>query len=455
MDIIIKNGKIVFPDQTIESTIAINEGKIVAIGSNTIMPKGEKVIDARGKFILPGGIDPHDHTGLPSTSEDWFQGTKATSWGGTTTLINFIKFGMNGIKKLRNEIDNKVAIDYSVHAIIGNIIPETIETIKEIKKLIDYGVPSFKLFMALESPVDDNTIFKVFQECKTQKGLPCLHAENNSIIEYNRAEAIKKGNRDAIFHALTRPPITEAEAVNMAIYLSSSLSVPYMNMHISTREGVDLLRNARKKGKFAYGETCTHYLCRTKEDLLGSRGIYYICIPPLRTREHIEAMWEGINDGTLSIVSSDHCGFTTEMKMGHNDFTQVPNGLPGHEFRLPLLFSEGLLKRHISINRLSTIFSTNSAKIYGLYPKKGVINVGSDADIVILDPKLERTITTDMLMGDIDWSPFEGMKVKGWPIYTISKGKVIWENGEFLGKQGDGKFLKRKLQLDLFEHQII
>ena len=454
VDIIIKNGKVVFPDRTIETAIAVDDGKIVAIGSSTRMPRGEKIIDARGKFVLPGGIDPHVHIGI-SGIEDFFVATKATSRGGTTTIIDFARGGLKGVQQRRAEADGKVVIDYALHPILGNIIPEKPEIIDELKKLIDYGTPSFKLFMVYANPVDDNTILKVLEVCKAHGGLLCLHAENNAMIEYNRAEAVEKGEKEAIFHALTRPPITEAEAVNMALFLSTYLKAPYMNMHLSIKEGVDMLRDARKKGNSVYGETCTHYLCRTEEDLRGPRGFYFICTPPLRTKEHIDGLWKGLADGTLSVVSSDHCAYTTEMKeRGGGSFDKTPNGLPGHEFRLPILFSEGVVKGHISVNRLSEIFSTNAAKIYGLYPKKGVINIGSDADLVVLDPKLEKKITTEESLYNMDWYPYERMEVKGWPITTILKGKVIWEDGEFQGKQGEGEFLKRKLAPELSKGPI-
>lgn len=454
VDLIIKNGNVVLPDRTVEAAIAIDKGKIVAIGSATTMPKGEKVIDAKGKYVFSGGIDTHDHT---RTGND-FVGSKGQAWGGTTTAINFARGGVKGVKERITAMSPSV-IDYTLHATIGNVTPEKTQILDEIKEIIGLGIPSFKLFMVYADPTDDNTVLKVFEECKTYGGILCLHAENNSMIEYNRVVAVKKGNIDAIYHALTRPPITEAEAVNMAIYLASYLKTPYMNMHLSIKEGVELLREARKKGAFVYGETCTHYLSRTEEDLKGPRGIYYICTPPLRTKEHIDALWEGLRDGSVSIVGSDHAPSTTASKKGKASFADVPNGVPGHEFRLPVLFSEGVMKGRISVNRLSEVFSTNAAKIYGLYPKKGIISVGSDADLVVLDPKLEKAVTQEELdrlsIAESDWSPYEGMKVKGWPTATVSKGKVVWEGGIFQGKQGDGEFLKAKLPPELFKGLVV
>jgi len=298
--------------------------------------------------------------------------------------------------------------------------------------------------------VDDAVLFKVFQEAGGHGGLLVLHAENAAMIEFLVEEALREGHREAIHHALTRPPITEAEAVHRALFMANYVGAPYYNLHLSIRQGADMFREARRRGQPVYAETCTHYLINTMGDLEGPNGINFICTPPLRTKEDQEALWAGLADGTLSAVSSDHEAFTTEMKkIGKGSFDKVPNGLPGHEFRLPVLFSEGVGKGRISVNRLSEITSTNIAKIFGLYPKKGAIVLGSDADLVILDPKLEKRITPEESLYEMDWYPFEGMRVKGWPVVTISKGKIIWENGQFQGKQGEGEFLRRKLPPEL------
>lgn len=460
-DLIIKNGKVVFPNDTLDTAIAIDDGKIVAIGSLKTMPKGDKVIDAKRKLVLPGCIDPHVHINMPfmgaTTRDDFFVATKATSWGGTTTVIDFAiqqkgSSPMKAVQDRRAQADGKVVIDYSLHPTITDLTPEYVEQLKE---LIDYGLPSFKLFLVYRKEgymVDDGTLLKVFEEAKAHGGLVGLHAENVAMIEYLRDEALRNGNTDAIFHALTRPPITEAEAVNRAIFIANYLRAPYYNFHLSIKEGVDMFREARRRGQAMYAETCTHYLVNTMEDLKRPNGINFICTPPLRTKEDQEALWRGLADGAISLVSSDHCGFTTEMKkLGEESFDKVPNGLPGLEFRLPIMFSEGVEKGRISINRLSEITSTNAAKIFGLYPKKGIIGIGSDADLVILDPKKEKTITTEDSMYDMDWYPCEGMKVKGYPVITISKGKIIWEEGQFYGATGDGDFLRRNLDPRLSE----
>ncbi len=463
-DLLVTNGKVVFSHTVIEADIAIDEGKIVALGSSATLPKADKVVDAKGSFVLSGCIDPHVHINTQfmgaSTKDDFFTATKATSSGGTTTIIDFATqqkgdLPLKAVHDRRAQADGKVAIDYSLHTVITDLTPEAVA---QLKQLIDYGLPSFKLFMVYRKEglmVDDGVLFKVFMEATSHGGLVVLHAENAAMIEFLVDEALREGHREAIYHALTRPPITEAEAVHRALFMANYLRAPYYNLHLSMRQGVDMFREARRRGQPVYAETCTHYLINTMDDLRGPNGINFICTPPLRTKEDQEALWAGLADGTLSAVSSDHEAFTTDMKkIGKDCFDKVPNGLPGHEFRLPVLFSEGVGKGRISVNRLSEITSTNIAKIVGLYPKKGAIALGSDADLVILDPKLEKTITPEESLYEMDWYPFEGMRVKGWPVVTISKGKIIWENGKFQGKQGEGEFLKRKLPPELSKRVI-
>lgn len=465
IDLLIENGKIVYPDVTLDVALAVDNGKIVAVGSSSRMPKAEKVIDATGKFVIPGGVDPHVHIHIPfmgaTTNDDFYTGTMAAASGGTTTVIDFAIQSkgsppMEAIKNRRDEADGKVVIDYSLHCAITD---PTEKTINQMEEIINYGIPSFKLFMVYRKEgwmVDDGTMMTIFEVTKDKKGLVGFHAENVAIIEYLVDKALREGNTSAIHHALTRPNVSEAEAISRILFLAKSLDAPVYDFHMSIKEGVNLFRQARSKGQPAYCETCTHYLILTKEKLNEPNGINYICSPPLREKEDIEALWKGIADGTVSVVASDQAAFTAEhKKLGEESFDKVPNGLPGIEFRLPLLFSEGFQKGRISINKFVEITSTNAAKIFGLYPKKGVLYVGSDADVVILDPKLEKNITTEESTYGMDWYPYEGMRVKGYPVATISKGKIIYEEGEFMGKAGDGEFLKRSLNPDLFKRPIV
>jgi dihydropyrimidinase len=464
VDLLVKNGKLVFPDATVETSISIDDGKIAAIGSSTSLSKADVTIDAKGKFVLPGGIDPHIHIEMPFmgvTSKDTFHlATKAASWGGTTTVISFATpqkgdTTIETVQKRRKSADGRVVIDYSLHPTITHLTPETVG---QVKDLIDLGLPSFKLFLVYRKEgimADDGMLLKVFEQAKAHGGLVGCHAENVFMIEYLRDEALKNGNTSAIYHAKTRPPVTEAETVNRTIYLANFLEAPYYNFHLSIKQGVEMFREARRMGQPVYAETCTHYLVNSEDNLKGTNGINFICTPPLRTKEHIEALWQGLADGALSLVSSDSCAFTNEMKkLGEDSFDKVPNGMPGHEFRMPIIFSEGVLKGRMSINRYSEIVSTNAAKIFGIFPQKGILRVGSDADIVIMDPKIERIITVEDSLYEMDWYPCEGMKIKGWPVVTISKGKLLWKENEFYGKAGEGKFIKRKLSPNLSKKPI-
>ncbi|MFQ5821008.1 MAG: dihydropyrimidinase [Candidatus Heimdallarchaeota archaeon] len=460
IDLLIKNGKVVFPDSTINTSIAVDNGTIMGVGSPATMPEAERVIDANEKFVFPGLIDPHVHFCTPFMGvvsvDTWETGTMAAASGGVTTVIDFAiqkkgSLPMDAIKDRREEADGNVVIDYSVHSCITDPTPETIGQLKEV---IEYGIPSFKVFMVYRKEgwiVDDGALLAIFEEVKPYKGLVGLHAENVAILEYLVDKALREGNTSPIYHALTRPPISESEAINRAMYLANSIEAPFYCFHMSLKEGVEMFRQARSEGHPVYAETCTHYLTITKDMLKRPEdGRNFICSPPLRDQEDIEALWKALADGIVSTVATDQAAFTAEhKKLGQDSFHKVPNGLPGIEFRLPLLFSEGVSKGRISVNTLAAVTSTNVAKIFGVYPKKGAINIGSDADLVILDPKLEKTISVADSIYGIDWYPYEGMKVKGNPVITISKGKVVYEDNEFTGKAGDGEFLKRNISSEM------
>jgi len=461
MDLLIKNGKVVWPHATLEADIAIDAGKVVGIGHGEVFPKADHVVDAEGKFVVPGGIDPHVHMHQPfmgvTAVDDFDTGTMAAAIGGTTTVIDFAfqqkgRLPMDAINARRKEADNKVVIDYAIHS---NLIEASDEAIAQIPKIIEYGIPSFKFFMVYRKEglmIDDGNLIPLIEEIKRNNGLAGCHTENVAMIEYLVNMALRKGNRSPIYHALTRPPLNEAEALNRALYITKFLDAAFYDYHLSVKEGVELIRQARKEGRPVYCETTTHYLTLTEDMLKRPDGLNFICSPPLRTREHIEALWQGLADGTISAVASDQAAFTLEhKKMGKDSFEKVPNGLPGMEFRVPILFSEGVQKGRISINRMAAVSSTNVAKIFGLYPKKGAIEIGSDADLVIMDPKAEKKITIDNCPYKIDWSPFEGMKLKGSPMMTISKGKVVVENGKFVGKVGAGEFVKGKISEEILK----
>lgn len=465
LDLIIKNGKVVSPDATLEVDVAVKDGKVVMLGKADAMPQAARIIDAAGKYVIPGGIDTHTHFCLPfmgtSTKDDFFEGTRAATFGGTTTCIDFAiqargSLPMQAIEDRIAQAKGKAVTDYAFHSVITEATPEAIEQMKEV---IEFGVPSFKCFMIYRKEglmADDAIVLAAMEQTKKYNGLFGAHTENAPITEYNVEKALREGHHEAIWHALTKPPLVEAECINRALFLAKAAKAGFYDFHMSCKEGVEMIGQARSEGLPAYAETITHYLSLTKEKLEGPDGINYICSPALRDQEHVEALWKGIIDGTVHTIGSDEAAFDTKQKMiAGGSFEVVPNGMPGLEFRIPVVFSEGVSKGRISVNKYVAVTSTNAAKIFGLYPRKGIIAVGSDADIVLMDPDLEKTITLADSKIDIDWNPYEGIKVKGWPVVTISRGKVIVEDNQFKGQAGDGEFLKRKLSADINTRPIV
>lgn len=464
-DLIIKNGTVVSPEVTLEVDVAVKDGKIAMLGKAAHMPEAARVIDAAGKYVIPGGIDTHTHFDLPfmgtSTKDDFFEGTRAAAFGGTTTCIDFaIQFPgmmpMEAVQKRVADAEGKAVIDYALHSVITKATPEAIA---EMKDIIEFGVPTFKCFMIYRKEgimADDAIVLTAMEQCKKYNGLFGAHTENAPITEYNVEKALREGHHEAIWHALTKPPLVEAECINRALFLAKAAGVGFYDFHMSCLEGVEMIAEARAAGRPVYSETITHYLCLTKEKLKGPDGINYICSPALRDQEHIDALWKGINDGSVQTLGSDEAAFDTKQKMiKGGSFEVVPNGMPGLEFRMPVVFSEGVSRGRITVNKYVAVTSTNAAKLMGLYPRKGVIAVGSDADIVLIDPDLEKTVTLADSKINIDWNPYAGMTVKGWPVMTIARGKVIVENGEFRGQAGAGEFLKRKLHPDINVRPIL
>jgi dihydropyrimidinase len=458
LDIIIKNGKVVSPETTQKMDVGIKDGKVVMMGFAEDMPEAVRVIDAKDKYVVPGGIDPHAHfesvfMGTVSKS-DHFTGMRAAAVGGTTMCIDFAnqakgRLPMEIIEERLNQA-KKAPIDYAFHAVITDAFPEALAQMKDI---IEFGIPTFKCFMIYRKEgimADDGVVLAALEQCKKYNGLFGAHTENAAIAEYNIERALHEGHGKPIWHALTKPSIVEAECINRALFLAKAVGVGFYDFHMSCKEGVEMIRAGRAVGYPFYAETITHYLCKTKKALEGPDGINYICSPPLREEEDIESLWKGLADGTIQTVGSDEAAYDTHQKnMFGDSFESVPNGLPGVEFRIPVVFSEGVNKGRISVNRFVEVTSTNAAKIMGMYPQKGIIAVGSDADIVIINPELEKTISVNDVQVDVDWTPYDGIKVKGWPIMTISRGHVIVENGKFLGQPGKGKFVKRKLNPDI------
>lgn len=457
---IIAGGTVVLPNGAQQTDILIESDKIVSIGHRKHFPRSDNLIDAKDKVVLPGLIDIHVHfldrfMGTVSL-HDFFTGTRAAAYGGVTTIIDFANQKKGGslaeaIQSKRAEADDNVVIDYSVHA---EITDPTLDTIKEVKKIIKAGVPSFKVYTIYDGmKVDDGAMVSLLEQTAKHGGLVIIHAENDNMAQRRKSEFLSQGKTAAIYHALSKPNLTEAEAINRVAYLAEYLGAPFYIVHMSTLEGCQIIRRCQKNGLPAFAETCTHYLCLTDDVYKKRNGINYIISPPLRKNKDLEALWANLLNGTIAVVSTDDASFSVKSKkMGKDRFDKVPNGMAGVELRLPVLYSEGVINRGLSLERLAAISSTNPARLFGLYPQKGVIWVGSDADIVILDPDKEVTLgmkTTHMVT---DFCSLEGLKVRGYPTTTIARGKVIVDGGEFLGQQGAGRFLKREIDFNSLQY---
>lgn len=464
-DIIVRNAKVVSPETTVLGDVAINGERIAALLEPESGAPAEQTIDASGQYLLPGLIDPHTHIehmykpGL-YTKDDFFSATASMAVNGVTSIIDFAiqqpDISPLEILETRLEQAEKAATEYSFHScfINGNE-----DTISQIEQLVDKGIPSIKIFMAYRSrgrQCEDGVVLAILEEAKKCGALVGAHTENGDIIDYLVAKAIRNGQRSAIYHALTRPNYTEEECMRRALFLAKVTDAPFYDFHMSIGEGVDVMREVRAAGRPVYAETLTHYLTLTKEVLNRPDGINFICSPPMRDQEDIEALWQGLADGTISTTASDHCSFNTELKkQGEDSFDKVPNGVCGGDFRLPVLFSEGVNKGRLSINRFVAVTSTNAARIFGMYPQKGIIAQGSDADLVLVDPEREKTISVDDSLIGLDWCTFEGVRVKGLPTLTMLRGKVVAQDGEFVGERGYGKFLERHIDPDILRYPVL
>jgi dihydropyrimidinase len=454
-DTIVANGRVVTATDTYPSDIAIHDGKIAAIGQALPRDNAAKIIDAGGKYVFPGGIDVHTHLDMPfggTTSADDFEtGTRAAAFGGTTTLIDFA-IQYKG-QTLRTALDSwmkkaeaKAVSDYSFHCIITDLGSAQLE---EMNALVREGVTSFKLFMAYPGVfmLDDATIFKALRATGQNGGLVCMHAENGGAIDVIVQQALAEGKKAPKYHALTRPTTAEAEATARAIALAEMAGSPVYIVHMSCNDALEKVREARDRGLPVYGETCPQYLYLSIEnfDVPGFEGAKYVFTPPLREKWHQEKLWNGLKRDHLQVVSTDHCPFCfkEQKELGRDDFTKIPNGGPGIEHRMSLIYSGGVAAGRFSVNRFVELVSTAPAKLFGLYPRKGTIAVGSDADLVIFDSSRKHTISAKTHHMRVDYSMFEGIEVSGMPQTVLSRGRVLVESDKFLGRAGSGQFLRR------------
>ena len=466
MAILIKSGKIITASESFYADILIEGEKISAVAENIPEQEGMQVIDAKGKLIMPGGVDVHTHLDLPMagtvSSDDHYTGHKAAAFGGTTTVIDFISQEFSHLQDCVNawhqKADNKAAVDYSFHMNISHFDENIAKEIPQLKK---EGITTLKVFTAYNNRLrlDDGAIFKVMRIARDNGMLVMVHAENGDVIDVLTEEALAAGHTSPEWHALTRPALGAVESVFRTISLSALAEAPVYIVHMNTKGGVEHVRWARQKGLPVMGETCPQYMFFTIKQLRQPDGAKWICSPPMRSEEDNAGIWKAVEDGTMQVMATDHCPFfydgTTPImyedqpiaipgkELGKDDFTKIPNGLPGVGDRLMVLWSCGVGTNRISPNRFVELTSTNPAKIFGMYPQKGTLLPGSDADIAIWDPDKEIQYGYKYAQHRTDYNIYEGWPMKGVVEKVLLRGKLIVDGSKWLGGKGEGRFIER------------
>ncbi len=461
MTTLIKNGTIVTASDTYPADVLIDGEKIVQLGTN-LSAEGTQLVDAKNMLVMPGGIDVHTHLELPFggtvASDDFFTGHRAAAFGGTTSHIDFViqpKGGSlhDGLEAWHKKAEGKASIDYGFHLAISDL---TDKVMAEIPSLVDDGVTSLKLFMAYKGvlQVDDTTLFKAMMKSAEAGMLLMVHAENGDAIDVLVKDALAKGHVDPKYHALTRPEWCEAEATGRAVFLAGVAGAPLYVVHMTCQGALDMLRYGRDHGLPVMGETCVQYLFFTQDNLAapGFEGAKFVCSPPFRREKDQQALWKALSSGLLQAVSTDHCPFFYDgtkpgtirgKELGEGDFSKIPNGVPGIEDRQMVMWDKGVNGGHFDANRFVELTATNPAKIFGLYPRKGTVAVGSDADIVLWDPNRTHTISASTMHMRTDYNLYEGWQVRGAPNKVLLRGKMIVDGDKWLGEQGKGQFVKR------------
>jgi len=450
---LIKHGTIVSPESEYQADIVISGEQIVTIAKD-ISPAGHDVIDASGRYVLPGGVDQHVHFSFEFNGAKvrGFESSAAAAAGGTTTVIEFVnqKQGRGLIESIENyremNADGVAAVDYSFHAVMTDPRPEVIA---EIPCLAEQGYPTMKLFMAYKGMffhADDDAILQTLLKAKEAGVTVMVHAENADMIDVLQKRLVAAGKTAPYYHAVSRPPVVEAEATRRAIYLAELAGAPLYVVHVTCREALNEIAKAVLAGQKICGETCSHYLVLDESNLAKENfeGAKYVCSPALRTKDHFNALWQGLNCGWLNAVSSDHCGFDwkEQKHMGAADFRNIPNGAPGLQNRLAVLWTYGVEAGKISRQKLVELFAANPAKNNGMYPRKGMIGIGSDADLVIFDPQWQGVMTVGDMLHGVDYCSYEGMAQKGRVEKVLLRGRLILDDANYIGKAGDGVLVK-------------
>lgn len=457
MVMIIKNGTLVTATEMIKADIAVRDGKIVAISSDLSHLSCENIVDASGKLILPGAIDVHTHLAMPFggtiSADGYYAGTRAAACGGTTTVFDFIlqDFGetmLDAVKRRDALCAPEAAVDYAFHIGIKDTKDELIATMADA---VDYGVPTFKAFMVYDFGVSDGALYKLLEKSKEIGAMISVHAENNEMVNHLTEKFISEGKTDAWYHYMSRPEFVEAEADERAISWAKELNVPLYIVHLANKRGVEAVTQARDEGYQIYAETCPQYLYFTNEVYKRPDGRNFVCSPPIKGEESQKALWDAIKRGEISTIATDHCPFQqSEKDWGKDDFRKIPNGCAGVENMYPYMLSVAN-SGEISFNRVVEMCSTNPAKIFGC-TEKGSLAVGKDADIVIYDPEKDYTISVNNMHSDYDHTIWEGVTLHGYPVQTYSRGRLVYDNGAFVGEKGWGQFIKRTLDIKNNNH---
>ena len=454
-DLVIRDGTVATAADTVSCDVGIKDGVVATLGKN--LGSGTREMDASGRLVLPGGVDSHCHIEQRSSAgvvcaDDFYSATVAAAFGGTTTVIPFA--AQHRGQSLRQVVEEyhaaagpKAVIDYAFHLIISDPSEQVMG--QELPALIRVGYTSFKVYMTYDLlQLDDGQMLDILAVARREGALVMVHAENYDMIKWLTSRLLDRGLAAPRYHAVSHARLAEGEATNRAVALSQLLDVPILLVHVSAAEAIEVIRNAQTKGLKIYGETCPQYLFLTADDIAkpGVEGAKFCCSPPPRDREAQEAVWTGLRNGTFQVFSSDHAPyrFDPSGKLPQGDrttFKEIANGVPGIELRLPLLFSEGVGQGRLDLNAFVALTATNHAKLYGLYPKKGTIAVGSDADIAIWDPERETTVTAGMLHDNVGYTPYEGRRLRGWPVTVLSRGRVVVEDGKLVAARGSGAFL--------------